>query len=228
MANRYEKRRMAQNAAAVVGVDAGKRKHALCVRPRGGEDSKPFLFETTREGFERAVETITRIAAAEPTEILVGIEFAGNYGFTFAHYLRERGFQIVSVLPRYTKSWKEVVHNQGLKSDPADAVTITDLTAQGSFVGFPFLDPVYADLRYLVSLRERLNKLRTATITRLRDVLQVVWPEFETRFNNFNKKTPIALLNAFPGPDAFLAATKKRAAARDRRGQPESPRRRAL
>ncbi len=209
--SRFEKRRRAQRAAAVAGVDAGKRKHAIAVRPRGGEDSTPLEFQTTRAGFETAVRAILENApGTRPEDVLVGIEFAGNYGFTFAHFLRDRGFQVVNVLGAHSKRWKEVVHNQGLKSDPKDALTITDMVAQGAFVGFPFLEQVYADLRYLVSMRERLTKLRSATIARLKDVLQVVWPEFERRFKNFSKKTPIAILEAFPGPDAFLRAPKRR------------------
>ena len=55
---KFQKRQRAQQAAAVVGVDAGKRKHALVVRPRGGLDSKPIMFESTRAGFEKAMEEI--------------------------------------------------------------------------------------------------------------------------------------------------------------------------
>jgi hypothetical protein len=46
----YEKRTRAQGAAAVVGVDAGKFEHAMVVRPRGGRDTKPLTFRTSREG----------------------------------------------------------------------------------------------------------------------------------------------------------------------------------
>lgn len=206
----YAKRQTAQSAA-VVGIDASKRKHAMVVRPRGGHDSRPLMFEATREGFERAVAEIrTRAPGARPEDVLVGIEFAGSYGFTLAHFLAQQGFQIVSVLGAHSKRWKDVVHNQALKSDRADALTITDLASQGHFVGFPFLEPVYADLRHLVSLRQRLTKLRNGTIARLKEVLQVVWPEFDRRFGNFNKKTPLALLRHFPGPDAFLRARKQR------------------
>src|SRR5690606_25592711 len=64
---------------------------------------------------------------ATPPKVLVGIEFAGTYGFTFAHFLHQQGFPVVSVLPAHTKKWKEVVHNQNLKTDAKDDVGITDL-----------------------------------------------------------------------------------------------------
>jgi transposase len=209
--NAYQKRQQAQTAAAVVGVDAGKFKHALVVRPRGGEDSKAFVFETTREGFEGAVERIRAAAdGAAAAEILVGIEFAGVYGFTLAHYLHQQGFRVVSVLAAHTKKWKEVTHGQALKTDPKDAQTITDLVSQGQYVAFPFLKTAYAELRYLVSARDRLSLLRNGAINRLRSALQTVFPEFERIFKAVDKPTAMAILNAFPGPGDLLAAPRRR------------------
>lgn len=211
----FEKRRRAQAAVAVVGVDAGKFRHALVVRPRDGHDSKSFPFETTRPGFEAAVAFIldaargTRLRAV-PAQVLVGIEFAGAYGFTFAHFLHAAGFQVVNVLPSDTKRWKEVMHHQALKTDAKDALGITDLTATGHFVTFAFLEPTYAELRYLVSTRERFSLLRRAAITRLKSTLELVFPEFETLFAQIQSPTALAVLEAFPGPEAMLRATRPR------------------
>lgn len=206
----FEKRARAQQATAVVGVDAGKFEHTLVVRPHGKADSKPLSFPTTRTGFFKAVQYIAGLTgSAPPATILVGIEFAGNFGFTFAHYLNQLGFQLVSVLPSHTKRWKEVTHNRNLKTDAKDALSITDLAAQGHFVTFPFLKPAYAELRYLVSGRDRLQTLRKGCITRLRMVLQVVFPEFEGIFSSVVKPTPLALLEALPGPEDILNSPKR-------------------
>ncbi len=205
------KRTRAAQAAAVVGVDAGKFTHTLVVRPRGLADSRPCQVPTTRAGFDEAAAFIRRAAGgAAPSEILIGLEFAGNYGFTFAHYLHAQQYGIVSVLPSHTKRWKEVTHHQPLKTDAKDALSIVDLTAHGHFVGFPFLELPYAELRYLVSARDRLRVLHRAGLTRLRTILQVVFPEFEQLFGRFTKRTPLALLAAFPGPDDLLAAPKRK------------------
>jgi len=213
----FPKRARAQRAAACVGVDAGKFSHTLVIRPQHQPDSKPFSFPTTRAGFDAATAFIRQQAAGATAEtILVGIEFAGNYGFTFAHYLAQLGFPIVSVLPAHTKRWKDVAHNQPLKTDAKDAATITDLLAQGHFVGFPFLTPAYADLRYLVTARERLSLLRRGAITQLRTLLQVVFPEFEALFPLIAKKTPFTLLRTFPTPTTCSTPPRPRCCASSR------------
>src|SRR6266699_1351428 len=207
----FPKRERAQRAAACVGVDAGKFSHTLVVRPKGQADSKPFSFKTTRAGFDDAARFVSGQAGdPAPADVLVGIEFAGNYGFTFAHYLAALGFPIVSILPAHTKRWKDVAHNQPFKTDAKDAGTITDLLAQGHFATFPFLEPAYADLRYLVTARERLAWLRRGALTQLRTLLQVVFPEFEEIFPYFTKKTPLVLLRAYPAPLDLLTAPRAR------------------
>jgi len=207
----HEKRQLAAHTGAVVGVDAGKFAHTLVVRPAGGADAKPVSFPVTREGFETALTAIHAAApGVAPRDILVGIEFAGTYGFTFAHYLHDQGFPVVSVLAAHTKHWKEVTHNQALKTDAKDAAVVTDLVAQGKFVGFAFLEQPYAELRYLVSAREHVTTLRNAAITRLIAVLDVVFPEYERLFGDLAKPTALAVLAAFPGPAALLTAPKRR------------------
>jgi transposase len=206
----FARRDRAHRAVAVVGVDAGKFHHVLVVRPRGRPDSKPFRFATNRAGFDEAVAFMRDQVGASSGdgEVLVGIEFAGSYGFTFAHYLHalNAGFGIVTVLPAHTKRWKEVAHRQPLKTDAKDAIGIADLTAQGHFVAFPFLAPVYAELRYLVSARERVATLRRGVITRLRAALDVVFPEFANFFDDISKATARTLLRAYPSPTALCVA----------------------
>jgi transposase len=206
---RAEKRNRAHATGAVAGVDAGKFEHGLVVRANGGIDSRPLKFPVNHEGFTQAEEFILRHAnGATPNEILIGIEFAGVYGHTLAHYLHSRGFQVVSVPPAHTKAFASIAHGKRLKTDGKDAQSITMLVGDGHFQSFPFLEPAYAQLRHLVSARERQSLSRGATLTRLKSALQVTWPEFETVFKDVKTKSAIAVLRAFPGPQELLAAPK--------------------
>lgn len=207
-----DRRERARTAVALVGVDAGKFHHALVVRDSRGRDSKPLQFATTREGFIAAIHRIRQASGgAAPGDVLVGIEFAGIYGATFAHYLAGQGYQVVSVLGATTKAWGKAIHGTPLKTDAKDAMTIVDLVSHGRFSGYPFLRPEYAQLRLLAAGARRLSVVRAAVINRLRGVLQGVWPEYESHFDSFaQKRTPLSFLAEFPGPEALLAATKRR------------------
>ncbi|MGH7689014.1 MAG: IS110 family transposase [Gemmatimonadaceae bacterium] len=207
--NPQAKRQRAMQAGGFVAVDAGKFEHTLIVRTRQGADSKPFPFKTTRPAFDGAAAFIAKqLRKVPPSDILVGIEFAGSYGFTLAHYLQELGFPVVSVLPAHTKRQKEITHNQALKTDAKDAIAIADLLVQGKFVSFPFLNTVYADLRYLVSAREHVAVLKNAAVTRLLAVLDIVFPEYGAIFPRIDQPTALAILKHYPGPAAILAARK--------------------
>jgi len=206
-----ERRERARQSVALVGVDAGKFHHAMVARDATGRDSKPLLFTTNREGFEAALHLI-RLASndATPASVLAGIEFAGVYGATFAHFLDALGYPVVSVLGATTKAWGQAVHGSRLKTDAKDATTIVDLVSHGRYTGYPFLKPAYAQLRFLSAGMRRLTLLRAGTINRLRSVLQSVWPEYETVFASFTtKKTPLRFLREYAGPQAFLAAPRR-------------------
>ena len=209
----HARRVQAEAARAVIGVDAGKFSHTLVVRPKGGADSKPIAFPVSRTGFDAAAAVIrVNSGGASPESCLVAIEFAGTFAFTLAHYLHGLGYPVVSVLPAHTKRWKEVTHHQPLKTDAKDAAGIVDLAAHGHFVGFPFLAPAYAELRYLATSRARLVDAQRIALTRIRSLLHVVFPEFEQHFGRFTHRTPLAVLTAFPSPQALLAAPARQLA----------------
>ena len=71
--------------------------------------------------------------------MLVGLEFAGHHGFTFARFLADRGYPVVNVLPAHTNRSKELEDNSPLKTDAKDAAQIARLVSHGIFVRFPFL-----------------------------------------------------------------------------------------
>lgn len=73
-----------------------------------------------------------------PQRTLVGIEFAGHHGFTFARDLARRGYRIVTVLPSATKRLKDVGTNRTRKSDDIDAWQICKLVRISREVGHPF------------------------------------------------------------------------------------------
>src|SRR5215208_2402297 len=71
-----------------VGVDAGKTFHKLVARGPDGRRGKAVRVDVSRAGFEAADAYLRECFPDVPPErVLVGLEFAGQNGFTFAHFL---------------------------------------------------------------------------------------------------------------------------------------------
>ena len=202
-----EKERYAAGFAVHVGIDTGKTFHKLVARRPGDVRSKPFKVTVDREGFDAAHAHLQELfpeVASERT--LVGIEFAGHHGFTFAHDLARRGYRIVTVLPSATKRLKGVGTNRTRKSDDIDAWQICKLVGQGVYVSYPLLDPVYTSLRLLTTARRRLSHEEVRFKNRLQGLLDLAWPEFLRFFADLEQRTPVAILQRWPLPQDFAAA----------------------
>ena len=191
-----------------VGVDTGKTFHKLVARGPDGRRQKAIRVDVLRAGFDEADRYLTETFPDTPRErMLVGIEFAGHHGFTFAHDLHRRGYQIVNVLSSVTKRLKELEDNSPRKDDAKDAAQICKLLSAGLFVSFPFLDDVGAELRTLTTERHRLTVEETRLKNRLHSALDLAWPEFVAQFCKIDKPTPLALLAEWPLPGDMAQAS---------------------
>ncbi len=202
-----EKRAHARQFPVHVGVDTAKQFHVLVAIGPDGQRSKPFRVEVSRAGFEATDAHLRSLhPAVPPTQTLVGLEFAGHHGFTFARFLAERGYAVVNVLPAHTSRSKELEDNNPLKTDAKDAAQIARLVGMGIFVRFPFLTSPYVELRLLTVQRHRLTVEATRFKNRLQGLLDLAWPEFLGQFSGLNKRTPLAILERWPLPAELVAA----------------------
>jgi transposase len=189
-----------------VGVDTGKTFHKLVARGPDGRRTEAVTIPVSRAGFDGADAHLTTLFPDVPrSQMLVGIEFAGHHGQTFAADLHHRGYVVVSVLPSVTKKLKEVEDNSPRKDDAKDAAQICRLVGDGLFVTFALLNDRAVALRSLTTERQRLAVEETRLKNRLLAVLDVVWPEFGGFFPNLKKRTPLALLQRWPTPVDLLA-----------------------
>jgi transposase len=184
-----------------VGVDTGKTFHKLVARGPDGRRTKAITVQVTRAGFDAADAHLTTLFPDVSRErMLVGIEFAGHHGQTFAADLHRRGYAVVTVLASVTKRFKEVEDNSPRKDDAKDAAQICRLVGDGLFVSYALLDRRAIALRALTTERQRLAVEETRLKNRLLSVLDVVWPEFAATFPNVKQCTPFALLRRWPTP----------------------------
>ena len=205
--NTDQKRAFAATFPVHVGVDTAKAFHKLVVRGPDGQRGKAYKVLVSRTGFEEADAYLRSLfPSITPRQMLVGLEFAGHHGFTFAHFLAQRGYAVVNVLAAHTKASKELEDNNPRKDDAKDAAQICRLVGDGIYVRFPFLAHPYVELRLLTVHRHRLTVEATRYKNRLQGLLDLAWPEFMGQFSNLHKATPRAILERWPLPQDLLAA----------------------
>jgi transposase len=206
--NTDQKRAFAATFPVHVGVDTAKTFHKLVVRGPDGQRGKAYKVVVSRSGFEDADTYLrSQFPGIAPKQMLVGLEFAGHHGFTFAHFLAQRGYAVVNVLAAHTKASKEIEDNNPRKDDAKDAAQICRLVGDGIYVRFPFLSHPYVELRLLTVHRHRLTVEATRYKNRLQGLLDLAWPEFMGQFSNLHKVTPRAILERWPLPQDLLAAS---------------------
>lgn len=227
-----EKLVFARRFVVHVGVDTGKVFHKLVVRGPDGRRRAPHKVVVSRTGFDEAHAYLRSLFPnLGPQDFLIGLEFAGHHGYTFAQFLSRLGYSVVSVQPAHTKRLKEIEDNSPLKSDDKDARLICKLVGDGLFVPFPLLESPYTELKLLVVQRHRLTVEQTRFKNRLQTILDLAWPEYLTIFSNLTKRTPLAILERWPLPQDILKAstrTVQRFARQTSRGQVKLPQVRAL
>ena len=191
-----------------VGVDTAKAFHVLVARGSDYRRLPPRRVDVSREGFEAAHQYLQgKLPGVPPEQILVGMEFAGHHGHTFAAFLKELGYVVVAVLPMVTKRHKEDQDNSPLKNDQKDAGLVCKLAGEGKFVGFAQLDVPFSEMRSLATQRHRLSVEGVRYRNRLQGLLDVAWPEFAGAFATIAAPTPLAILRRWPLPADLAAAS---------------------
>jgi transposase len=195
----------------VVGVDIGKVFHVAVARQQDGDFSKAFRFTSDAAGFEGFRQwLVDHKNTGNFVQVLVGVESTGHYWTTLVFWLQRRGIEVVQVNPLHTHKAKDLYDNTPGKTDKKDARIIADLVSQGKFLRCIIPQGRYADVRYLVLLRQRLIKERTGLLNTMHRVLDVLFPEFTKVFKNLQTKTSLYLLRYYCTPALLLACAPSR------------------
>jgi len=189
----------------VVGIDVAKSNHVARTLVPGGAISRPFVFSNNREGFIALAAEIEARKPVPTSAVIVGLEPTGVYWLNLARWLVEQGYQVVQVSGLYVHRAKELTDNSRGTSDGKDALLIADLVAQGKYLGFVRPTGVLADLRQLVTLRQRLVQERTARYSLLHHSIELLFPEFRAVFRGVTGPGARRVLRHFPTPAAVLA-----------------------
>lgn len=191
----------------IVGADIAKKTHyARAIDFRGIELGKRCIFDNEQPGLLKLVLWMKELQRVyEKTDILFGIEPTGHYWFPLAEFLRKKGIKVVLVNPHHVNKSKELEDNSQTKNDLKDAKVIANLIKNGDYSEPKLPIGIFADLRVLMNLREKVsNSLNQAKI-RVQNWLDRFFPEYSQVFAKWDGKASLITLREFPLPQEIVS-----------------------
>lgn len=190
------------DSTLVVGADIAKKIHvARAVDFRGIELGKDCVFHNDQKGLTKLASWMKELGQAHgKSDIVFGIEPTGHYWFPLASFLQAQGIDVVVVNPHHVNKTKELEDNSQTKSDYKDAKVIADLVRNGKYSEPKLPTKEYADLRILMNLREKVAASLSQVKGRIGNWFDRFFPEYASVFKNWDGKTSLMTMRAFPLP----------------------------
>jgi transposase len=191
----------------IVGVDIAKQTHvARALDFRGIELGKGCVFENDREGFLKLTRWMKELQQEYGKEaVVLGIEPTGHYWFSLREFLKEYGVRVMIVNPHHVKKSKELEDNSPTKNDYKDAKLIADLLRNGNYTEPHLPEGIYADLRTIMNVREKLQRQLQQVKNHINRWLECYFPEYTQVFkSSWESKSSMITLHEFPTPDEIV------------------------
>jgi transposase len=184
-----------------VGLDLGKRAHAVCfLGADGREVARPLRVPHTGAGLRRPQEQLGRL----PDPARVVMEASGAHWLGLDRRLRAAGLAVQVVNPLQTAGLRKSGIRKA-KTDATDAKLVAELARVGRARSRYVPDDAVLELRELVRFRWHLADQLGDAKRRVLAVLDKVFPEFAAQLSDPFGATGRELLGRCAGAAAFAA-----------------------
>ena len=182
-----------------VGIDIGKREHHMVILDDTGERvGKSQTISNTRSGFDGCLKVLR---ALEGT-LQLALEATGPYWLALYEYLTHAAFQVSVFNPLQVHAYRKTGVRR-TKTDRLDAFWIADLLRVGGAQATSQPDKLLLQLRELSRFRWQLIDQIGDNKRKVLNVLDRVFPEYETLFSDVFLASSRALLKQATNADAF-------------------------
>ena len=187
----------------LIGIDIAKYEHAAFIMDSTTGESlcEPFFFKNNEEGFAKLFDELKKYSK---DELLIGMEDTGHYCFNIQNALLIDGYKVAMINPITTKNLRKA-SLKTVKSDKEDSMLITKALLDKDYYRIISLkEENIADARELTRYRHQLTKELNQKKNRLQKQIDIVFPEFNTLFNNQYTITYMNILRKYS--DAYTLA----------------------
>lgn len=191
----------------VLSIDVSKSKsYATLFRSYGDLYLKPFPFNHCPSDLNYLTSQLKNIEKDTGKKPSVVMEATGNYSKPIASFFRENGYPVYVINPLQTHAQKKKSVRK-VKTDPIDANRIAQVFYLEKFYVDRCFDPHIQELKNLCRQYNGFSALYIETQNRLRSVLDLCFPLYETVFAHLRGKTALRVLSMFPSPADVLSAS---------------------
>jgi transposase len=178
---KFMERKKRLSGKKVVGIDpAGEKHQAALLDEEGIQIGKSFVFPVTYQGYtERLWNELTRrLGSYDADSLVFAVETSCALWKGIVDYLSDKGYTVLLVNPLTTYHSRSLINHDFSKTDPKDALTIATNARGGSYSECVRFDPETNALHRLSITYEKLTKDRQKAVSRLRALMQEVFPEY--------------------------------------------------
>ena len=195
------------DSTIIVGTDIAKQTHvARAIDFRGIELGKECVFHNDHEGLTKLVTWMKELQRLHAkTDVVFGVEPTGHYWFPLGAFMQDLDVRFVLVNPHHVNKSKELEDNSPTKSDYKDAKVIANLVKDGKYTEPKLPTGVYADLRILMNLREKVMVNLGQVQRRIQNWLDRFFPEYTRVFKDWEGKASLITLRQSPFPQDIVS-----------------------
>lgn len=190
----------------VLSIDVSKsNSYAAAFLSNSKPYSKPFKFSHSSHDINNLLSILSEmenITGIAPTVVL---EATGNYSKPISSYFINHGYNVVILNPLQTHELKKKTLRK-VKTDPIDANRIAKVFYMGIFSPITLPDVIISELRDACRQYESFNILYTESLLKLRNILDLVFPNYDKLFSSVANKVSLRFLSNYKTPDDVLNA----------------------
>ena len=178
-----------------IGIDISKYKHDCFICKDTGEVVVENLsFENTKKGFQQFLDLLKPY---DNDSVRIGLEATGHYGLNLKLFLEKNNYTFMEFNPLLVKEFKKSLSLRRTKTDKVDATIICQKLMSVPYKPNSKLFYHKYSIKSLSRLRETLVKQRSKYMIQLTNILDIVFPEFKSFFNNRFSTTSLYLLTKY-------------------------------
>ncbi|MDY0001359.1 MAG: IS110 family transposase [Polyangia bacterium] len=186
-----------------VGIDVGAESHTVHVVDASGAMLLPTInVPNSITGFVRLMDRLDRLALEHRISgWTVGLESSYGDEHQVALFLRERGCEVLRVIPKEVEAQRCLLRRSGAKSDARDAAAIAKVVCAGCGTPMQFRTPEEQDLREAVNELDHVKRHRRWVRDRCQHQVQARYRTTARQAARFLKSdTGRAFIAEYPSP----------------------------